>query len=346
MYRLILFTSFVIVCYLFYRLIDETILDDTIDPENLPNVKWPFINLQDENKNNINMLCIRGPLEESKDQQFFKKCLQSGVKFVGCSSYLSFPQPCLNKHGNCHTSMEFEGKPYYDKKYVLGWLHPFRNSDKYIPKQVPTLLLSESDFGDNMKLSSELNKSKVFDFIVYCPKDKNCKNGWNSHNKNWPLCEKLIKTLCDDFHQKGILVGRDDCSLSIRNKDKLTVTGFLNYWDFIGKMAKSKYTLIPSYEDASPRTITESLTLNVPIFVNKDILGGWKYVDKQSGMFFSESTMKQEIQTFLSKLSTYQPRTYFFDNYGIEKSGKQLRDFLKKINPKVTDCKIVQFPIS
>jgi len=162
MYRLILFTSFVIVCYLFYRLIDETILDDTIDPENLPNVKWPFINLQDENKNNINMLCIRGPLEESKDQQFFKKCLQSGVKFVGCSSYLSFPQPCLNKHGNCHTSMKFEGKPYYDKKYVLGWLHPFRNPDKYIPKQVPEKYYGNKEYKLNIlfKNRKKIRKTK------------------------------------------------------------------------------------------------------------------------------------------------------------------------------------------
>ena len=33
------------------------------------------------------------------------------------------------------------------------------------------------------------------------------------------------------------------------------------------------------------------------------------------------------------KMSQYSPRQYYLNNYGLKNSGRQLRDFLKSINP-------------
>ena len=64
--------------------------------ETMPNVSWPFINLKDQDGNNVNMLCIRGPITEKKDEDFLRHSLSKGVKYIGCSSYLSYPNQCNN----------------------------------------------------------------------------------------------------------------------------------------------------------------------------------------------------------------------------------------------------------
>lgn len=38
------------------------------------------------------------------------------------------------------------------------------------------------------------------------------------------------------------------------------------------------------------RVIVEALCLNIPVVVNKHILGGWKYVNQYTGEFFSDSS--------------------------------------------------------
>ena len=68
----------------------------------IPDVKWPFINLKDENNNNINLLCVRSYLDNEEDMNTFLDYINKGYKFIGCSSYLSYPSLCNNIHGNCH----------------------------------------------------------------------------------------------------------------------------------------------------------------------------------------------------------------------------------------------------
>ena len=344
-YYFILFFSTIAFCYLVYRFVDWEEIPLNIDPQNIPNVKWPFINIQDENGENLNILCLRGPLEDTKDIKFFKQCLNKGIQFVGCSSYTSFPQPCLNPHGTCHETMEFEGKPYYHSDYVIGWLHPFRNPRNYIPTKLPTMLLSESDFADTMNLTPEYD-SIVYDFLVYCPSDDECDKGWHHHNKNWPLCKSLVETLANHFNQKGIVIGHETCPLDIHDTSRVVRTDFLQYWDFIQKMKQSRYVLIPSFEDASPRTITEALTLDKPVLMNRSILGGWKYIHDQTGMFIDEDDQMEVIPKFLERIGSMTPRKYFFKHYGVEKSGRKLKHFLRSIKSDLRDCTLAVFPVS
>src|SRR6056300_178485 len=59
----------------------------------VPDVKWPFLNLKDENNKNVNMLVIRGYLEHDGEySKQFIDYLNQGIKFIGCSSHLSFPR--------------------------------------------------------------------------------------------------------------------------------------------------------------------------------------------------------------------------------------------------------------
>ena len=69
----------------------------------------------------------------------------------------------------------------------------------------------------------------------------------------------------------------------------------------------------------------------VHFLVNYNILGGWKYVNKQTGEFFNdENDFDQSLQTLLNNYDNYQPNQYFSNNYGNEHTGVELRDFLLK----------------
>jgi len=317
----------------------------------IPDVKWPFINLKDENDNNINMLCIRGPFSsdehKKKNIKRFKKYLKQGIKFIGCSSYLTYPGLCENKHGSCNTdNNKIDGKNIED--YVLGWCHCFRDPEKYIKGNIPQILLSESDFNsDGNKVDS--NIPIEYDYITFQPKDNDkCELLWNSHNKNWPLAEHCIKILSDDMNLKGVIIGREECPINIKNKDNVITTPFIDHDKAIDYIRKSKFLLTPNYEDASPRTITEALSLDKPIIVNEDIVGGWKYVTDETGLFFNRDNFKSQVEKLLDNINKnkYTPRDHYVNNYTLENSGKQLKDFLKKINPELSECEYVKFPVS
>jgi hypothetical protein len=344
---LIIILIILFILFIFFIVFNLIKNKNQFDRYNYPDVKWPFINLKDENDKNLNLLCVRGPIVEEKDKIFFKNTLKQGVKYIGCSSYVTFPQKCINPYGDCHEGMFFDEKKF--EEYVIGWVHCFREPDKFIEKKdLPKLLLSESDFSDNMDLKHNDENEIKYDFCVYCPNDDDCEFGWHYHNKNWDLCKKTIECLCNKFDLKGILIGREHCEINLNNPELLKQTDFLNYWDFVKEMDSSRFVLIPSFEDASPRTLTEALTLNKPILVNKNIVGGWKYVTNETGMFYDENDMEKVFYKFLVNLNnnTYEPRKHFFDHYGIQKSGTMFKNFLKQIYPDLNDCTIVKFPVS
>jgi len=317
------------------------IYDRIFYPEDVPDVDFPFINLKDENDKNLNILCIKAHLTENEKIQFLKY-IKKGIKFIGCSSYLSFPRKCDNTYGYCHEDIKIEGK--YIEEYVLGWCHCFREPDKYIKYNIPRILISESDFNTE-RLMPDNNIKIKYDYILVQPKDEDCKMEWHGHNKNWQLAEKAVKILSDDLNMKGLIVGRDDCSVNIKNKNNIETTGFLSYYDFIDKIRMSKFMLLPNLEDASPRVLTETLCLNKPILVNENILGGWKYVNYKTGEFFNQHNIKEQAIKLLNNYHNYTPREYFVNNYGTVNTGKRLKEFLQQIYPNLNKCKYVKFPI-
>ena len=335
------FILFAIICCTFMCYI--YLKDKDID---IPDVKWPFINLKDENGKNINMLCIRAYLESDENKEKLLEYINKGIKFIGCSSNQSFPRYCDNPHGSCSKD---EGNKVYGKnieEYVLGWCHCFRDPEKYIKTDIPRILLSESDFNSE-NLEYKENVEIKYDYITIQPKDNDeCEIKWRGYYKNWPLAEKCIQIFSDELNLKGLIVGRDHCHVNIKNQKNIEKTGDLKYDEFIDKIRQSKFMLLPNLEEASPRVLTEALTLNKPIFVYENILGGWKYVNNKTGLFFNENNIKEQVEKLLQNYDSYKPREYYLNNHGIKHSGKQLRDFLKSIYPELCDCKLVRFNVS
>ena len=346
---------FIIVFLLILRLADLYINNyETFNNQKVPNVKWPFLNLQDDKGNNINMLVLRAYVEDEKDKKFLIEQHNKGTKFLGCSSNQSFPRFCDNPYGNCNNKDYAVINNKTPEEYVLGWAHCFKNPKEYISNKIPKILLSESDFTDYDYIKPDDTKIK-YDYICYNPKDeseKPCEIGWFNYYKNWDLCSKVIQVLTDEYGLKGKIVGREGCDINIKNKHLLDVVGMLPYDEFMIGLKSSRFMLLPNLEEASPRVLTESLSFNKPVLVYEHILGGWKYINSETGMFFNETNMHIIIKTFLEKLekNEFNPRKYYIDNYGLQKSGKILKDFIIKvypdIEPEIRESKYIRFAIS
>ena len=46
-----------------------------------------------------------------------------------------------------------------------------------------------------------------------------------------------------------------------------------------GARAARRFAYIPQVHDASPRVTTQALMNDVPLLMNRNIMGGWKYVE-------------------------------------------------------------------
>ena len=99
---------------------------------------------------------------------------------------------------------------------------------------------------------------------------------------------------------------------------------------------KSKFVVVPNTVDASPRILTEALCYNLPCLVNYNILGGWKYVNEQTGEFFhDENDIEEQAKKLMNNLNKYEPQKYFLNNHGKHKEGKEFLAFIKRIIPKL-----------
>jgi hypothetical protein len=294
-----------------------------------------FVNLYDNKGNKLNVTLISKPFGGDND---FKQYLVNKPNkiYLGISSYMEFPYLPSNNIDDYIdikdklNNKELANKPsYYNDMYLNiceGWLHCFQNTNKYLPTDKPKALISESDFVNYRLFTPDDSIEKEYDYIYSCPKvseDSTC-NDWVSYNKNWPLAEKCIKIM-SDMGLKGLLVGRKGCNVP----ENCETTGWVDFNEMKNLYNKSKFIFLPNIIDASPRMLTECLSMNLPCLVNKDILGGWKYVNEHTGEFFTdENNIQENVQKLLDNIDNYKPRKYILDNYGPINSGRELKKFL------------------
>ena len=296
-----------------------------------------FVHLYDDKGNKLNVTLISKPMYEAKD---FKQLLVNKPNkiYLGITSYLEFPYVSSNPKDKYMDIKEYIKKDknidgynpnYYDMYLDIceGWLHCFRNPKDYIDTNKPMTLISESDFINYKNVKPDNSIKKEYDYIYSCPKvnsDSGC-DDWVSYNKNWELGKKCIKVM-SDMGLKGLLIGREGCKVP----ENCETTGWVEYGEMLKLYQKAKFVFLPNEADASPRVLTECLSLNVPCLINKNILGGWKYVyNNQTGEFFTdENDVEKSAKLLLSNLDNYSPRQYIIDNYGPVNSGKKLAKFL------------------
>jgi hypothetical protein len=338
------------------------------DTRVIPDLKNPFVHLYDDKGTKLNIVLIVQPLGSDDQYRMYMENMAK-VTFIGISSYMEFPYVPSNPEDNYkeeHFSQEHKEilvredfaygytSPYYLDMYFemcKGWLHCFKNPEKYIPTDKPHILLSESDFVNYKQIPYDSNMKREFDFLYSCPKvnpSSTC-DDWVSHNKNWELAKKCLPILCKKFKLKGLLIGREGCELPEGCQEYITTTGWLDYGENIKQYNRCRFVFIPNVRDASPRVITEAMSADCAVLINKNILGGWKYaVDETGELFSDENDIEDALNKFVPKLNEkkYKSRQYIIDNYGPVNTGRKLKEFLftnwgDKINIDENDCDFI-----
>ena len=162
-----------------------------------------------------------------------------------------------------------------------------------------------------------------------------CEEGWGPHAKNWTFAKQALEVMCGDLNMTGVLLITKEswdgpaCSIPSSCKGKVLQTPFVSQDKVFNYFRESRFLFVPQVYDASPRVIAEAMTLNVPVLMNYNIVGGWKYINKQTVRFFHDMTdLKESAQSIMQNLDKYEPREYILENYGKERAGKKLRTFV------------------
>lgn len=325
MYKILLILFLILIIYYFIRIIrfNESFAIPT-------GHERPFVNVFNDKDEQIKIVLLSHPFTRESSWKQYEDYKKDNFLILGVTSYNEFPKITTNKLDVLNNPDDKAWK--YDYMTLLeGWLHCFRNPNKYIDKNKPKCLISESDFTNTDIYKPDNSVKKEYDYIYICPKDEDRKCfGWAAENKNWKLGIECIKILSGKMKLKGLLVGRKSCDLPSNSKKYLTTTDFLTQSELIKSYQKSRFILLPNKTDASPRVLTEALCCNLPALVNYNILGGWKYINKNNGALFKNiNEVESSVKYIIENFDNMNPREDFINNYGKINAGKKLKNFIQ-----------------
>ena len=339
-------TVFIIlyVCIKLYNYYTKSSIKDLI----IPTMKRPFLNLyavmKDGKEITTNIVFITHHFTRDDCEEDYNKYKDQGIHFLGLSSYSEFPGKITNSH-DILSDPKHKAYTYDYFKLTRGWLSVFREEMnlKIFPKDFPRINCAESDFAKYKTHLPDTSVKKEYDFIYVCLKDgdkkegdKDCPQGWQSTIRSYPQAKQFIDLMCKKYKLKGLLIGRIGCEMPPNCHQLMELTDFQEYSTFIKNYNKCKFIFIPNYAEASCRVCTEAMCFNLPVLMNKNILGGWNYINDETGEFFDTNnidTFEPVLDKFIKKLNNneYTPREWFIKNYGEYNSGAKLLDFVKSV---------------
>ena len=287
---------------------------------------WNIVHIIDQDNNPTNLIAVRNEFENKESEELFNTLLKT-KKVIGLSSYQNFPQIVCNPFQSPnYPSLEKDTFMYKYGNHVILWCHCFKTPDDYIPRSMPSLLYSESDQYPHEQLLFDIKSNKEYDCFVSIPE-----GDWNNWIRGLPILKSWLNYMADSMNLKILVCG------SNRRKDftdKIDVIGFQTWDKFIKEMSRAKFLFCASKNDASPRIIIEAILLDMPVFVNQNILGGWKYINKYTGAFFNpDETIERKINQFMKKLDNneFKPQQWYKKNIDIIKNKSTLADMVNSL---------------
>lgn len=299
---------------------------------------FPYRLLCDENQNLIPVVALAAFFRTDFDRKRFIEYPKNGIHIVGITAYKTFPKPVSDDSGDNET---YTNDTFDYPKEIKNWLSCFtKHSDYGLGKGNKIVEISESDFYDVAEEATIQKEEKRYDFIYSCLRDVDddnspdpCPmNGWNAINRNFNLALACIPIMIKEFNCRILVVGRVNCGLEHLYGSNLEVVDMLPYHEFQQRIRQSRFLFVPNIYDASPRVVTEAITNNVAVLMNRSIVCGSKYINEQTGMFFTDHN---DIRYSLKKMFQmhFSPRSWWAENYSKKKMGKKFRDFLAECYP-------------
>lgn len=139
--------------------------------------------------------------------------------------------------------------------------------------------------------------------------------------------------LCEEFGLRALVIGTP--TVDFARSDRITFRDELPWHEMLDHVASARFLFAPNVEDASPRLLAEALCLDVPLVVNRAILGGWKYVNRFTGVFFDgPDDVSSAVRTCIGR--RLQPRAWFRANHGPYNAGRRMRRVLASIDSSLS----------
>jgi len=304
--------------------------------------EYPFQQVTNQRGQQVNIILVRSSWQRRKHQELYEK-YKNDILFMGISSFEDYP---LDAHNPWSPRLNY-------KDYVgifPGFLHMMHHPENFFPPEVKTILMSQSDFQLPAGEPRDYSAPKKYDFTYAqsAPDVASDCVGWGGYCKNWSFVKQSLEVMCGEYNMTGVLVATADeklknadgtmkkCSIPKVCDGKIVQTAFLkNQFDYFHYLQQSRFAYVPQVHDASPRISTQALVYDVPIFMNKHISGGWKYINEDTGEFFHDmSDFRKQMEKIVRRADQrpgqggYNPRDWVLKNYGNKHSGKRLFDFV------------------
>lgn len=282
-----------------------------------PAVPPPFRHVLSSSGRSTGWTLIDAPLVTAAQQDCFARLRRAGQRFIGVSSYLDFPRG-------------FDDHPLDYEAACEGWCHCFREPERFLRTRMPRALVSISDFTDPEQVSPErIAAAGDFDFVYV-----GAEAPWKRAAKNWGLAARCVGRLCRDLRLRALVIGSPTGEFD--PADAVTFRSHLPWHELLAQVAAARFLLVPNGRDPSPRIVAEALCLDVPVVVNREILGGWKYVNRFTGSFFEGehdvTTSAREVQR-----GRCAPRRWFRANHGPYLAGRRLLALVRSIDPTLDE---------
>merc|ERR1712187_417327 len=104
--------------------------------------------------------------------------------------------------------------------------------------------------------------------------------------------------------------------------------------DFFSYVKQSRFLFLPQVHDASPRVASQALALDVPLLMNRNLIGGWKYLNEKTGEQFNDiydfADSARRLLRNVAAGNVYEPRKWVTTYYGSEKAGKKFKDWIEE----------------
>jgi glycosyltransferase involved in cell wall biosynthesis len=258
---------------------------------------------------------VRAPVVTHAQHVRLDQLAAEGCRFVGATSYLGFP-----------------GAGFRDERdYGLlceAWLHCFRDPDRFLPPNGARARVSESDFTDPRRIDPRLAARTLPPELVADVVHVSGAQPWRQLAKNWPLAARCLRRLAEETDLRILVV---DAPADAELPPGVRLTGPLEWPLLLATITAARCLFVPAVHDASPRVLAEALCLDVPVVVNRAILGGWQYVNPFTGVFFDGAG---DVVPAVRKVvgAAGRPRAWFMAHHGPARAGARVLRLLRPLD--------------
>ena len=277
----------------------------------------PFLFLADSRGRDVGWAVVAAPIWRREGHRRLAELSAAGYRFAGMTNYFDFPGPAVG-----------DGRDY--GLLCEAWLHCFRDPEKRLPRGVPAARVALSDFTDYRSIRPAPGARRKDHGVLYAGASPD----WKKEAKNWALAARCIPRLVRELGLTAVAIGRPDERLAAA--PGVEIVPFLPWDRFLDVLQRSRVLFVPNVRDPSPRVLAEALCLDVPIVVNRAILGGWHYVSEATGAFFDdEASAVAAVRRCLDE--PLAPRRWFCERFGPERAGRRALELIRQVDPEIAE---------